>query len=381
MAINYRKNGVDLEGLIELFPSNITSQTIINNRYHDTSAGDSDNNTTETANLICTESALTSENKYYQDGNPLAYFAPSVIDSTEMLAYGENPILGRYKANGSNISAAPYGCRPIGILLNQITTPGTYYISRKDGKTYFSTSEAIGSGSLLSGAYNPKYIVVELQGAGGGGGGASSGAGGQGGCGGAYVACGVYIDENAPIQIVVGSGGARGESDKTGNDGVGTSLTATINGARFTVTATGGHRGIRATGDDRDYSDTKPNTSSVPTNSDKFVLLTAQEGPPGSGKDNDLGMARSTTFNYPQPEIQPITRGPYRIGYSGSWSGGAQGYGGGGGASYFHDGAYPRKGERGVAGTSGAGGSGGSYKAFNRNPGGKGGDGLAIIYY
>lgn len=57
------------------------------------------------------------------------------------------------------------------------------------------------------------------------------------------------------------------------------------------------------------------------------------------------------------------------------------GYGGGGGASMFHDGAYPIVGEAGASGTLGSGGGGGSYRVGQRRPGGHGGNGVIIIYY
>ena len=319
---NYKKNGTDLANIIELFPRDIGSQTIVSDMYHDKSVGDGVESCIQnTSAITVTESQFTGTGKYKIQGNQIPMISPSLQGSTYLGGNHVSPIANDYKQNGNPANSAEIGCRPIGIKLKQIETPGTYYISRKDGKTYFSTSSTVGSGELLHPTYNPKYIIVEVQGAGGGGGGASLSAGGQGGCGGAYFACGLYIDPDTPIVLTVGAGGRRGESHSDGGNGGNSTLSANINGSSFTLIATAGHFGKRSTGDNSSFSDTPVNVPDAPANSDKFVLLAACNGSPGAGKDTDNGYGNTVSFQYPKPETQTIKRGPFRNGYTDSWTG------------------------------------------------------------
>lgn len=289
---------------------------------------------------------------------------------------GENHIGGAsaspdFKIQGEAVDVAFVGCRPVGILLKELATPGNYIIYRKNNQTFITTESTPTGGELLNLTYQPQYLFFEFVGGGGGSGSSNTLHGGQGGGGAAYIfnACSC---EN-PIYLTVGAGGEGGEAGENGQSGSASILKTTYEGIDYTFTATGGDWGKKTTSDDG--QDVYPTVTPENPWTDKVRLLATAKGAYGGGKNKSGGNVDTFNCTFDTPEQFTFTRGAL-----GGICLDDTDCGGGGGACAFTAGAnapYQDKAE----GTRGAGASGHGHVTFNRYSGARGGDGVLYIYY
>ena len=335
MSTNYKIKNQDIDTIYETFDTSVA------NTYG------------------VTDSKFTGTSLFKKGGADLKTAIGKVIPTSSGNHLGGSNNCQNYTVNGVPIDVALKGCRPIGILLHEINSNGTYYLNRVNGQTWLSNSANSASGTHLN--YDPKYVFIELQGGGGSGAGSGlshcSGGGGAGG----YVMAGVQIPENSYLQIIVGAGAARGEAGSAGHAG-GASQIKNSSGTVL-AQADGGGAGKESNGGRADGGG--------------FSGGIGIKGGYGGKKEENGGNVSSTTINLDKPETSSFNRGGFNGG-----AGSGNDHGGGGGASAFANGANGgKKLKPDNDGTKGSGGGGGGFKLFNRNPGSAGGCGLAKIYY
>lgn len=335
MATNYKINGIDIQDLFEFFTTAEQQEGgVTDSKFSDGSGHFKRNGADLKANLGGT--FPTSAGSYLGGSN-------STSD---------------YKAQGSPIDVALPGCRPIGCLRATLT-PGTYYINRVNNQTWVSSSANSASGTRID--HDPKYLFLELQGGGGGGAGGSAFYASSGGAGGGYCFKAIALPENSYIRVEVGAGGNGGAAGIDNNGGTGGNTICYDSAGGFIARAYGGYGGAH----NNDY------TVEGGTALDGDVNVSGGNG----GTKENAGSGVSTfTVTLPKPEQTQWTRGNF----SGGSSGGNN-YGGGGGASAFANGGVGGRDNAG-AGTLGSGGGGGGYRVAG-DPGARGGDGFAKIYY
>lgn len=327
-------------------------------------------------NIAVTSSKYTDPNikAYSVQNQNLKDFYKFIIPTSA----GETHIGGanassEYKIKGEPVDVALVGCRPIGILLKELATPGNYIVYRKNNQTFITTESTPTGGELLNLTYQPKYLFFEFVGGGGGGGGSDWFDGGQGGGGAAYIfnACSC---EN-PIYLTVGAGGAGGGGGDEGHGQTGSAsiLKTTYDGIDYTFTATGGDWGKAATSSTG--LDVSPTVTPENPWTDKVRLLATAKGAHGGGKNESGGSVDTFTCVFDTPEQTSFNRGA-----AGGTCEKSKDCGGGGGACAFTAGAYaPYRST--VAGTRGAGASGAGHQAAKDHSGARGGDGVLYIYY
>lgn len=334
-------------------------------------------------NIAVTSSKYTDTNiKAYavQNQNIKDFYKFIVPTSAGETHIGGANAFPEYKIKGEPVDAALVGCRPIGILLKELTTPGSYIIYRKNNQTFITTETTPTGGELLNLTYQPQYLFFEFVGGGGGSGGSGGSNGGQGGGGGAYIFSACCC--NNPIYLTVGAGGAGGGVNGSGESGGASILKTTYDGIDYTFTATGGDWGKASTEDDG--WDVSPTVTPENPWTDKVRLLATAKGAKGGGKNKSGGSVDTFTCVFDTPEQFTFTRGAAGglCEETKDVFGNARitDCGGGGGACAFTAGAFAPY--QGVAeGTRGAGASGHGHKAFNRFSGADGGDGVLYIYY
>ena len=335
MPTNYKINGMDIENIFESFTlAEQQEGGVTDSKFSDGSG------------------------RFQQNGADLKTALGKTFPTSAGTYLGGFNSTSDYKAQGLPIDVALPGCRPIGCLRATLT-PGTYYINRVNNQTWVSSSANSASGTRID--HDPKYLFLELQGGGGGGGGGGAFYASGGGGGGGYCFLAVTLPENSYYRIVVGSGGNGGDGG-TNHDG-GTGGETAIYDASGTQIArgAGGYGGPH----NEDYT---------PQGGGAFGGIVNMTGGQGGSKEHGGSGVGAFTVTLPKPEQTQWSRGNF----SGGSSNGNN-YGGGGGASAFANGGVGGRDNAG-AGTLGSGGGGGGYRVAG-DPGARGGDGFAKIYY
>lgn len=331
-----------------------------------------------------TNSNLTDGNTFYKKGGADLKTAmggtfPSSAGTNYPGGYNTIP---SYKVSGVAVDAALKGCRPIGIPLKDVGA-GSYVLYRSNDKTYFATGTSASGGTELN--HSPQYVFFELQGAGGGGGGTQNLYSAGGGGSGAYMFGCLKIE--SPVYITVGSGGRGGNGVATGKGedgqtGTNSTIQTQYSGTTYTLTAgaaTGGEGGNN--GDKGGSAGTCSFSPSQLNNVEQYKVIAQYSGSPGASRRTAASSANgksSITNTWLKPEGGSFTR----PGGSGGYGQDRAGQGGGGGASYFGngaDGAYQGNGS--AASSYGAGGGGGGNHVGRKYDGGAGADGRLILYY
>lgn len=335
MATGYKINGTDIEDIFESFTLAEQSEGgVTDSKFSDGSG------------------------RFKQNGADLKTALGKTFPTSAGTYIGGSNSTSDYKAQGSPIDVALPGCRPIGCLRATLT-PGTYYINRINNQTWVSSSANSASGTRLD--HDPKFIFLELQGGGGGGAGGSAFYASSGGAGGGYCFKAVALAENSYIRVEVGAGGNGGAAGTGNNGGTGGNTICYDSAGGFIARAYGGYGGAH----NNDY------TVEGGTALDGDVNVSGGNG----GRKENAGAGVSTfTVTLPKPEQTRWSRGNFSGGSSNGNS-----YGGGGGASAFANGGVGGRDNAG-AGTLGSGGGGGGYRVAG-DPGARGGDGFARIYY
>lgn len=264
-----------------------------------------------------------------------------------------------FRVNGAPIDVALKGCRPCDDNIIGSDSPGTVYINRINGQTWFSEQPNSASGYRLD--HDPRYVFVELQGGGGGGAGGSALYASSGGAGGGYCFKAVALPENSYIRVEIGAGGNGGAAGTGNNGGTGGNTICYDSAGGFIARAYGGYGGAH----NNDY------TVEGGTALDGDVNVS---GGNGGTKESAGASVAQFTVTFSTPEQQTKTRG----GYSGGTSPGNN-HGGGGGASAFANGGNGDR-DNPTAGRLGSGGGGGGYRLAG-TAGASGGDGFVRIYY
>lgn len=335
MATGYKINGTDIEDIFESFTTAEQSEGgVTDSKFSDGSG------------------------RFKQNGADLKTALGKTFPTSAGSYIGGSNSITDYKAQGLPIDVALKGCRPIGVL-RQTLTPGTYYINRINNQTWVSSSANSASGIRLN--HDPKYLFLELQGGGGGGAGGSAFYASSGGAGGGYCFKAIALPENSYIRVEVGAGGNGGSAGTGNNGGTGGNTICYDSAGGFIARAYGGYGGAH----NNDYTV----EGGTALGGDVNV-----SGGNGGTKENAGSGVSTFTVTLPKPEQTQWSRGNF----SGGSSGGNN-YGGGGGASAFANGGVGGRDNAG-AGTLGSGGGGGGYRVAG-DPGARGGDGFARIYY
>lgn len=304
--------------------------------------------------------------------------------STNTTAIGpanEDAFEGRLQINGVVQKYCKLGLAPLGNLLREITSPGTYYFHYKSsGEVTLENSSQSTMITLSTAAQKRKLFTFVLQGAGGGGSSGqqgnlfSGGNNGQGG-GGGGVACAMIDFRNAPTgryRIEIGAGGSGGTSNNTNGAQGGDTQMFTPNGTRIIGAWCGGYG-------TRDGGGWGGNYNFYDVSGINYVARNGASGGAGAGSDRTYG-DNTSAFNAFAYSI--TGQNLYISGHLGGGSG-SDDIGGGGGASHFGNGGSPESGTSTSKkdGGIGAGGAGGDANNVDWWRGGHGGNGLFQVYY
>lgn len=327
--------------------------------------------------------ATINTSKFWFGGNTRAInFADSqFLTYHSGYRYSLEGLGGVYQKTASGYTAAQKGYRPGTKSRWNSTTAGTVYLNKfSDGEIWMSSTNASRTGTRICTTNEDfNYVFFTLGGAGGGGGCANLTASAGGGGGGGYAYACVLTQAGRTFTITIGAGGARGEEAGDGSGGGNTSILISYPTAQYaydsSLTAYGGGAGYAGGNSSGNGGSGGSTNFSNPSNSTAIYSRQTKNGGAG-GQRNNSGTTSSVNFTNYSPEAQTIT---YLTG-SGGGNGGSSGGGGGGGCPLGNGGAAVAK-EAGKDGMVTAGGGGGSYQAFNRHPGGKGGNGQVIISY
>lgn len=293
-------------------------------------------------------------------------------------AFPTTPISTDFQNNGTpwgNI--APIGTRPNCNLRLSQTVPGQYYLIKFSDSSVRLTTVDVDYTSTPQGEIiglpeeNLKFLILELQGAGGGGSGGGSLFAGTGGAGGGYLlgianlehaAGGNWKQNSIPLQVGRGGSGVKDRNQAGNGEDTGfyidTSLALCASGGNGADGGDpGSHREVITAGVDSIFA--------------LFYSLNGNDGRSGE-RSNSLPQATSAALG-------PVDENSVLNYPSVSASGG---YGGSGGCSRLAGGGDANRtpGANGGNG-KGAGAGGGGGSATPVSYGGNGGDGLINFYY
>ena len=295
-------------------------------------------------------------------------------------AFPVTPFITDFLKNGSDTNNfAPIGTRPNCNLRLSLTTPGQYYIIKFSDKSVRVTQNNIAytstpEGTIIGTAKEDlKFLILELQGAGGGGCGGGSIFSGTGGASGGYLLGLLNLEHEAganwgknslPLRVGTGGSGVRDRNQAGNGEDTGFWISNSL-----ALCAAGGNGA--------DAGDPGSPRTAVIAGVDSifytFRIIQGRDGHAGNGHDN----SGPYTFSGlgPSEENTSIT-------YPSFSSGSGTVYGGDGGNSVMAAGGYcpSGRGKNGTDGTGpGAGGGGGSGAPIST--GGNGANGLINIYY
>ena len=293
-------------------------------------------------------------------------------------AFPTNPISTDFQNNGipwGNI--APIGTRPNCNLRLSVTTPGQYYLIKFSDNSVRLSNNDVEYTSTPQGTViglpeeNLKFLIGELQGAGGGGSGGGTIFSGTGGAGGGYILGLINLEHDAganwkqnsiPLQVGTGGAGVRDRNQAGNGEDTGfyvnSSLALCASGGNGADGGDpGSHRGVAISGVDSIFY--------------SFYYLNGNDGRSGGGS-NSISQANS-------PAVGPSSENVI-LSYPETNASG--GYGGSGGCCRLSGGgdAYSSAGHNG-GDAKGPGGGGGGGSGAPASYGGNGGNGLINFYY
>lgn len=295
--------------------------------------------------------------------------------------FGDNvETISEFQTNGQPLRTASKGTRPNVKMRLEKTEAAQYYLIKfSDNSVRLSTQDVEYTSSpqgdiIGTPEENLRFLIVELQGAGGGACGGNALLAGDAGASGAYVLGLINLEHEAganwkknsvPLQVGKGGAGVQGRN-KAGN---GTDTGFYVSQS-LALCASGGSGGdANSPGSSRSIA--------IAGVESFFTVFDTTEGYGASGGNNTTSIPEFTSSRL-APEGEPNT-----ISYPSYATPGA-GFGGAGGCTHFGAGgrSYNSVNQNGEDGQgAGAGGGGGTARIGGTTHGGNGRDGLIRFYY